>query len=69
MGEAAAALAKHNLRASEENGFLVSKDYSARKVSQIITDTQFSAPLKGAHPAVSRAQLSTAMFVINERDL
>lgn len=54
MGEAAAAFAKHDLRASEENGFLVSRDYSARKVSQIITDTQFSAPLKGAHPAVSR---------------
>lgn len=67
--EAAAAVAKHSLKASEENGFLVSRDYSACKVSRIITDTQFSAPLKGSPPAVSRTQLSMAMFVINERDL
>lgn len=56
--EATAALAKQNLRASEENGFLFSRDYNALKVSQIITDTQFSAPLKGSHPNVSRAQSS-----------
>jgi hypothetical protein len=68
--EAAAALAKQNLRASEENGFLVSRDYTARKVSQIITATQFSAPLKGSPIQLYRGpSRALVTFVISERDL
>lgn len=65
--EAAAALAKQNLRASKENGLLFSRDYSALKVSQTITDMQFSCPLKASHPTVARAQASHGSDVYHKR--